>query len=216
MSASNAGGTSAFSAAFSFTTIVALPGAPTLAAPPDSAINLPVTTTVSWNVTMGATVYHLQVSTSSSFLGNVVDDTTITATSKSIGPLNLATTYCWRVRAKNAAGFDAFSAPRSFKTIRTTWVEQLEGAIPTECALTQNYPNPFNPSTTICYQLSRAAHVTLKVYSTLGTEVATLVSESQNAGFYQVRWNAKAQSGVYFYCLQAGSYVQTRKLILLK
>ena len=100
-------------------------------------------------------------------------------------------------------------------TVTSVW-ENRSHEIPRDFLLYQNYPNPFNPSTTIYYQLPQAAHITLKVYNTLGAEVATLVSEFQNAGFYQVRWNAKAPSGIYFYRLQAGSYVQTRKLILLR
>jgi uncharacterized repeat protein (TIGR02543 family) len=88
--------------------------------------------------------------------------------------------------------------------------------IPTEYGLSQNYPNPFNPSTTIRYQVPQAAQVSLKVYNTLGEEVSTLVSDVQDAGFYQLQWAPQLPSGVYFYQLQAGSYIQSRKMILLK
>lgn len=89
-------------------------------------------------------------------------------------------------------------------------------AIPTEYALSQNYPNPFNPSTTIRYALPRASHVVLKVFNMLGEEVATLVGEEKDAGFYQVNWTPQLPSGVYFYRLQAGDFAATKKLLLLK
>jgi hypothetical protein len=83
-------------------------------------------------------------------------------------------------------------------------------------SLAQNYPNPFNPSTTISYELPRAAIVSLRIFNTLGQLVVTLVDEHKASGFYQVQWNAVVPSGIYFYRLQAGVYVETKKMILLK
>ncbi len=83
--------------------------------------------------------------------------------------------------------------------------------------LRQNYPNPFNPVTTIHYQLPRRSHVVLRIYNTLGQEVATLVNSLEEPGDKSVQWNAVGvASGVYFYRLQAGSFVQTRKLVVLR
>lgn len=83
--------------------------------------------------------------------------------------------------------------------------------------LNQNYPNPFNPSTTISYSIPSANKVSLKVYNSLGREVATLVNQTQTPGIYTIRWNAgTASSGVYFYQLIVGSEVQTKKMILIK
>jgi hypothetical protein len=83
--------------------------------------------------------------------------------------------------------------------------------------LAQNYPNPFNPATVIHYQLPVRSNVTLKVYDTLGKEVATLVDEMKSAGSYEVNFDAsKLSSGIYFYKMQAGSYTETKKLILMK
>ncbi|MCL5268741.1 MAG: T9SS type A sorting domain-containing protein [Bacteroidetes bacterium] len=83
--------------------------------------------------------------------------------------------------------------------------------------LSQNYPNPFNPSTTISYQLPTSNYVTLKVFDVLGREVETLVNERQQAGTYTVRFTAaNLPSGVYFYRLEAGTYHDTKKLLLLK
>ena len=84
-------------------------------------------------------------------------------------------------------------------------------------ALYQNYPNPFNPSTVISYQLSTSSNVTLKVYDILGREIKTLVNQRQNAGAYHVPFDAsRLSSGVYFYKLEAGNFVETKKLVLLK
>lgn len=89
--------------------------------------------------------------------------------------------------------------------------------LPTKFALMQNYPNPFNPSTTIAYELPTRAKVLLKVYDMLGREVATLVNGEQTAGRYAQPFNASQfSSGVYFYRLQAGNFVETKKMILVK
>ena len=83
--------------------------------------------------------------------------------------------------------------------------------------LNQNYPNPFNPNTTIKYSIPKAGIVSLKVFDVLGKEVAELVNETKSAGSYSVNFNAvNLPSGVYFYCLRAGSFSETRKLLLLK
>ncbi|BDQ02327.1 T9SS type A sorting domain-containing protein [Ignavibacterium sp.] len=92
--------------------------------------------------------------------------------------------------------------------------------IPTDFNLKQNYPNPFNPSTKISWQSPVGGHQTLKVYDVLGNEVATLVDEYRNAGSYEVEFNVgktfSLSSGVYFYKLQVGEYIQTKKMILAK
>jgi hypothetical protein len=86
-----------------------------------------------------------------------------------------------------------------------------------EIYLMQNYPNPFNPTTTINYQIPKQVHVTLKIFDVLGREVATLVNKSEEAGYKSVTFDAnKLPSGVYFYRLQADSFVQTNKMLLMK
>jgi hypothetical protein len=84
-------------------------------------------------------------------------------------------------------------------------------------ALIQNYPNPFNPSTQIAYSIKETGFVSLKVFDILGREVASLVNEEQNAGVHTVQFNASHfSSGIYFYRLESGSFVQTNKMMLLK
>jgi hypothetical protein len=99
----------------------------------------------------------------------------------------------------------------------TSRVEQLSPTAPKTFLLEQNYPNPFNPSTTIRYQLPVASEVKLEVYDVLGKKIATLVNERQSVGSYQVVWNASGlSSGTYFYRLQAGTFVETKKMIMVK
>jgi len=83
--------------------------------------------------------------------------------------------------------------------------------------LKQNFPNPFNPATKISWQAPVGGHQTLKVYDVLGNDVATLVNEEKPAGVYEVKFDASGlSSGIYFYKLQAGSYTQIKKMILMR
>jgi hypothetical protein len=126
-----------------------------------------------------------------------------------VGTLTVGGTYlfagtsgdgCWR-RPLSEMLTDVESAP----WLATQFAQQL------------NYPNPFNPSTTIRYELPHASQVSLKVYNTLGQEVATLVNETKPGGAYTVEFNAgNLASGVYLYRLQAGNFVETRKLVVLR
>ena len=96
-------------------------------------------------------------------------------------------------------------------------VENEIAGLPAEFSLSQNYPNPFNPETVIEYSLPKLGDVSLVVYNLLGEEVTILVNESISAGNHQVIWDASnVASGIYFYRLQAGEFVRTRKVVLLK
>jgi hypothetical protein len=95
--------------------------------------------------------------------------------------------------------------------------EELVGLRPETFELYANYPNPFNPSTKIRYSISKTAFTSLKVYSILGEEVAALINEEKTPGVYEVNFDAtNLTSGTYLYKLQAGDFVQTRKMILLR
>ncbi|MEJ2196014.1 MAG: T9SS type A sorting domain-containing protein [Ignavibacteriaceae bacterium] len=95
--------------------------------------------------------------------------------------------------------------------------EELGEGMPRKFALFQNYPNPFNPTTSIRYAIDNRQFVTLKVYDVLGNEIAKLVNEEKPVGSYQAEFNAAyLPSGIYFYKLQAGDIVETKKMILLK
>ncbi len=95
--------------------------------------------------------------------------------------------------------------------------ENTNEVTPSAYSLNQNFPNPFNPSTTISFSIPNTEMVTLKIYDSVGKEIATLVNENLPAGNYNKQFNAtNLASGVYFYRLQAGSYNQTNKMILIK
>jgi hypothetical protein len=104
-----------------------------------------------------------------------------------------------------------------------TSVEKDKDVMPAEYALEQNYPNPFNPSTQIAFTIPEASNVTLEIYNMLGEKVSTLVdSRRLSAGRYEYTWNGKdnfggrLSSGVYLYRIQAGEFVQIKKMMMLK
>ncbi len=91
------------------------------------------------------------------------------------------------------------------------------GQPPSQFVLSDNYPNPFNPSTQITYTVPKATNVTIKVYDVLCREIAVLVNERKQPGEYNVTWNAEGvPSGVYFYRLVAGDFIETRKMVVVK
>jgi photosystem II stability/assembly factor-like uncharacterized protein len=125
------------------------------------------------------------------------------------------------IRALAVVGTDLFAATnegvwkRSLSDI--TPVEGLSVDLPKQFQLEQNYPNPFNPMTTISFKLPSRSLVTLKVFDLIGREVITIVSEELSAGNYSRQWNASNMaSGIYFYRLQASSFFETKKLVLLR
>ena len=127
--------------------------------------------------------------------------------------VNGSNVYGWTVSAGGSIA--AFSGTVSS-------VASSISSLPSEFALDQNYPNPFNPSTKIQFAIPASSHVSLKIYNSLGEEVATLVDNVMNAGTYSIEWNGKnhfnstVASGVYFYRLTAGSFVQTKKMLMIK
>jgi hypothetical protein len=120
-----------------------------------------------------------------------------------------------RALAQTAVSLDANTV-----TIPVVTVVE-DGSSPQAFALSQNYPNPFNPSTKIQYSIEKAGMVSLRLYNLLGLEVATLVNDRQEVGSYTVPFNTNKgtlnlSSGVYFYRLETGSFISTKKLILIK
>ena len=94
---------------------------------------------------------------------------------------------------------------------------QADQLIPRFFQLYQNYPNPFNPNTFIKYQIPEFSLVTIIIYDMLGNEMATLVNKEKPAGRYKVEFNATGlPSGIYFYRMQVGSFIETKKMVLMK
>lgn len=217
VNATNAGGTSAWSSVWSFTTIVAVPSAPLLVSPEDGAASLPSNLRLIWYASDGAASYRLQVSIVASFVTTLVDANDITDTSSALSGLATSTTHYWRVSATNAGGSSGWSSTWRFTTAIPSAVGELDEKIPTEYHLYQNYPNPFNPQTTIQFSLPRRGHVRLAVIDMLGREVEQLLNGELNQGVYSVVYTSERISGgVYLYRLQIGFSCLQRKMIVIK
>jgi len=189
---------------------------PILTSPVNGAIGVSTNSTLNWNASSGAISYRLQLSTNSGFSPLLIDSSGITGTSYSVSGLAKNASYYWRVSAANAGGTSSYSSMSNFTT-GTTSVDQVSSKVPTTYDLAQNFPNPFNPNTTIQFSLPKATHVSLKIYNNIGQEVALLVSQHLSAGIYTAELNAVSlPSGVYYYRLQAGSFTETKKLVLLR
>lgn len=134
------------------------------------------------------------------------------ATLKNLAP----GTYYWKVQAvDNQFAGSPFSEEGTF-TVTSTSVDP-EHPAPRAYALRQNYPNPFNPTTTIAYELPQASQVTVSVYDMLGRQVSVVVDGLMEAGFHEVRFDASGlSSGLYHYRLKAGSFVETRSMVLIR
>lgn len=120
---------------------------------------------------------------------------------------------------------DMYISDRSSGNIRkisnvypiTSVDNKLYQDLPQQFSLSQNYPNPFNPSTSIEFQIPQSGFVTLNIFDVLGKEAATLVNEEKNAGSYSVNFDAShLSSGIYFYELRAGNFIQIKKMSLIK
>jgi hypothetical protein len=124
--------------------------------------------------------------------------------------------YSYRIRSYSDQFISFFSEPAEIDIV--TSLENPFGFVENiEYLLEQNYPNPFNPTTTIRYLVPEIAFVTLKVYDVLGNEILTLVDEEKPVGTYEITWYAEQlPSGIYFYRLQAGSFVESKKMMLMK
>jgi hypothetical protein len=115
--------------------------------------------------------------------------------------------------------FDELRLGTSFEDVSSSInsVSQHENQLPKQIELSNNYPNPFNPTTNIPFYLPSRSVTTLKIFDVLGKEVAVLVNKELSAGRYTYQWNAENKpSGVYFYQLQAGTFTETKKLLLLR
>jgi len=212
----NAGGVSSFSPVFSFTT--GFPVAPVLAYPPHTALNQPVNLTLKWLKNELTQSYGVQVSLNSSFTpGTVTIDTNnITDTTLYISDLENDKIYYWRVNSFNQYGTSQWSVKFGFKTEPAVGLE-YEETTPTEYGLNQNFPNPFNPSTKISFELPVGGTTSLKVYDTLGNQVADLLNEDLTSGRFTLNFDASAlSSGVYIYILKSGDQMISKKMVLMK
>ena len=212
--AENAGGVSSYS--LPNTLRADFPLASGLSYPPNYTVNMPLTLTLRWRSSAAASSYRLQISQSSNFGSTFADSSGITDTSCMLNGLQSFTIYYWRIKAVNTSGSSGWSAPWGFRTVSAATVHETP-SLPTEYELGQNYPNPFNPIAEIGFRIAEGGDVTLIVYDILGREVAVLVDEQMQPGSYSVRFDgSRIASGVYIYRLQAGRFVATKRMILLR
>jgi hypothetical protein len=202
-----------YSSAWSFRTGWPLPV--TLISPPSGLRNVSRTPTFVWQKQTG-TSFHIRVTAvvSGALVVDVIQpDTTLLCPTI----LNPATNYSWIVAASNAYGTGDYSAEARFQTGQDVTVVDRNGAIPTEFGLSQNYPNPFNPTSSIQFAIAQAGPVSLRVYDVLGREVALLVDNVLQPGYYTARFEGhNLASGVYFYRLIASGFVEMKKMQLVK
>ena len=231
VSAINAGGLSSFTPTRSFKTggAVTFPATPSAVSPASLSTGVTLNTDFSWHPSQYAESYQLQVAdnyqvyTSGDSVGmflpqNVIFDTVVTDTSIRFAVnLDSNMTYYWHVRAINSLGLSQYSTTSKFSTgTELTSVEGLTNG-PRTFALSQNYPNPFNPTTMISYSVPRRSLVDIEVYDALGSKVATLVDSEKSPGRYSIEFNgSELASGVYFITMRAGSYMNTRKMMMIK
>jgi hypothetical protein len=130
--------------------------------------------------------------------------------------------YYWLVEAMDSDGFIVGSNNNASNVIVVGTLAIDGDLIPVEFALRQNYPNPFNPITTLRYDLPEQTHVNITVYDMLGRKVRTILNQQQDPGYKSLIWNATndygkpVSAGIYLYQIQAGEYMQTKKMVLLK
>jgi len=206
---------------------------PVLISPPNNSYDVTLTPTLTWGQVTGAISYKVQVSTISNF--NVITDSaTVTSTNYTIpsGKLQPAITYFWRVKANSAVGSSGWSDVWYFSTL-ITGIKNIGGEIPKEYKLHQNYPNPFNPVTKIRFEIPSVSSlrgaplsslrilgrdpVSIKVYDILGRVVSVLINATLQPGVYETIFDAGGlPSGVYFYRIETGRFIETKKLLLLK
>ncbi len=203
---------------FSFTTMSApiILQAPALLSPPNNSVVHTLNPTLSWGSVQGAGAYVLQVSNSSKFETFFQTSTNITSFELPNSYTHDGFTYYWRVRAVKGNEMSNWSEVWNFLILITTNVERIEG-IPTSYSLSQNYPNPFNPSTVIDFSVPRESHVILKIYDITGREVKTLLEGDLPVGRYKATFDAsRLASGIYIYRVIAGTFVETKKMVLMK
>jgi hypothetical protein len=209
-------GVSAYSDAWKFSTGLSLPGVVLLVEPSQNAVVNADTLRLKWR-SSGPFVdrYWMEYSIDTAFTIKATDSL-LTDTTAVIRSMAKNMEYYWRVRAHNLVGWGPFSNRGHFVR-STTSVDNLSQGVPCDWVLTQNYPNPFNPATTITFGLPVRARVRLMVYNPLGEEVAELTNADLEAGYHTATFSASGlASGVYFYRLQAGDYVETKRLVLIR
>ena len=194
-----------------------LPSVPNLISPADSDVIDSLSALFVWEQSQPQVgTYWFELDTTDQFTTAYVN-TRVQDTTFLYSNLLNNKTYWWRVGAYNCAGWSEFSEVRMFTTDSPVSVDDDEQLTPSEFRLDQNYPNPFNPSTKITYSVSKESPVTIKVFDLIGQEIAVLVDDVKEPGFYSVTFDALGlSSGVYIYQMRAGNFTSIKKMSILK
>jgi hypothetical protein len=195
---------------------------PRLLSPPDLTVFYGGPFTFRWSSVDAALLYHLQSTSDPLFRTNLfLNDSSLIDTSRWSVPTDSTLgsptggIYHWRLRAKTATGWSAWSPP--WKYFLSPCVAAESRTLPAKPCLDQNYSNPFNPVTTIKFELPTSSVVRVSVFDMLGREVSVLVNERREAGFHEVKFDGSGlSSGMYVYRLRTGDFVAIKRMILMK
>ena len=202
-----------WSEVYSFSTGLPIPDFPVLVHPQnDDDLRPPIR--FGWNSTEFTDSYHLQVSQDELFK-NIVFDSTLSKQTVEIAALDEIKKYYWRLKSINRLFTSEWSEVRNFNLISLTNTE--DELVIEEFALHQNFPNPFNPSTVITFDVKNVQDVKVQVFDLSGRLVKTLVNNKTSPGRHQVVFDASTlSSGVYLLRMQAGYFIDTKKITLIK
>ena len=195
-----------------------IPSAPSTVSPYCGATGQSLTPLLDWTDVSNAWKYGLQLSVNPNFNPLRLNITGLSTSQYTVpsGVLNNDTTYYWRVNAMNGLGTGDWSLICHFTTL-LTGVHIYSNEIPKEFKLYQNYPNPFNPVTNIRFDIPSSSHIKLIIYDALGREVTSLAKETLSAGSYETSWDGSSfPSGVYYYRIQTGDFIDVKKFVLIK
>ncbi|MBX7047401.1 MAG: T9SS type A sorting domain-containing protein [Ignavibacteria bacterium] len=189
-----------------------------LASPANNQNGVVTNPTLSWMMTSGATSYKLQISTDRYFSNIIYTRTNLTSPNHqvAVGTLGLNTDYWWRIQPVIGAAAGLYSDGWGFHT-RTTGVQNVSSNVPSVYKLYNNYPNPFNPATKIKFDLPKNSYVKINVFDVTGRMINEIVNQNLSAGSYETEFNgSNLSSGIYYYRIEAGDFVETKKMILVK
>jgi hypothetical protein len=193
-----------------------LPSVPNLIAPANFDVIDSSSTLFVWEESQSqVSTYWFELDTTDQFTTAYIN-TSVADTTFLYSNLQYDKNYWWRVKAYNGAGWSEFSDVWTFTTETPVSVDD-EQLTPRVFSLDQNYPNPFNPSTIITYSVPQESPVTIKIFDLIGQEIAVLVDDVKEPGFYSVTFDALGlSSGVYIYQMRAGDFSSVKKMSFLK
>ncbi len=202
-----------------FRVLLNTPISPTLIFPFNNSTNVVPNPSLLWDSNAYVSTFRTQIATDSFFTVSSIKFDTITANTPllvRLGILNYNTKYYWRVSASNSLGTSPWSEIFNF-SVGPMAISLVSGTAPDKFRLFENYPNPFNSSTVIKFQIGAKSDTKIRIYDISGKEIALLMQAKLDPGTYNFRFNSGSlSSGIYFYTLETNSYIDTRRMIIIK